>query len=98
MYLVAIYAKALNAAEVEQNFQAGIPFRPQVPENFKRFILLHPHYDPAEDTAGFVAYGVQYPDTQCALQWEGSSEFEIMPNINEVTAKYPHATLHWLDE
>ncbi|MCA9950662.1 MAG: PKD domain-containing protein [Anaerolineales bacterium] len=97
MHLVAVYAKALNAGEVEQNFQAGIPFRPQLPEDFRRFVLLHPQFKPSEDSTGLIAYGVQYPDMQCALLWEGNPDFEIYPDINAVIDSQRPVTLYWLD-
>lgn len=95
--LVAIYDKALNPAEVQQNYQSGTLTTPPIPATFRRFLLVHQDYNSAGNTTNLIAYGVQYLDLQCALIWDGNDDFEISDNINAVTTQYNNAELVWID-
>ncbi len=98
LYLVAMYAKALTAAQVAQNYNAGLPIIPTVPVTFRRFVLVRPGYGSGSDNADKIAFGAQYPDLQCALIWEGAAEFDMLEDIQAVTTKYDDAELVWIDE
>jgi PKD repeat protein len=114
LHLGAIYARALSADDVTQNYRAGLtevekeytpPLLPETPATFRRFLLLRSEGGnlSAENESAPPAptgYGVQYPNLRCVLLWKGAQVFEIYDDLTALQAVYPNqdTMFIWLDE
>ena len=73
---------------------------PDIPPNFKRFVLTKREQRATAIVQVIVAFGSQCPDWQCALLWTDQPDFEFYDNVEEILNLYTQdgqTELMWLD-